>query len=96
MSEFFPLVNIGNMNLERRCGDSGNRIRNCHRSMRIASRIEQNGIKSKSNLMDFIDQFSFHITLEIMEFDLGKAFLKIFKEVFESFASVDFRFPLSE
>jgi hypothetical protein len=46
--------------------------------------------------MDFVDQFSFDIALEIMEFQIWKNRLEGFKILFERSASIDFWLSFSE
>ena len=96
VTEFFPLVNIGDMNFERGSRHTGNRIRNRDRSMGIASGIEQNRIEYETDLVDLIDEFPLHIALIIMKLQLWKSCHQRFEIVFERSAAIDFWLSFSQ
>jgi len=64
--------------------------------MRISARIEDDAILIETNTLQFIDQFAFHITLIIADFDVGVFVAKRFEVGIERFITVDVRFPFAE
>lgn len=46
--------------------------------------------------MDFIDQFTFYIALEIVKMDLRESFFELLKVILKRFTAVDFGLSFSQ
>src|SRR5687767_5058243 len=63
MPERFPLVDIREMHLNGWDLDCHNRIAYCNTGMRVAGRINDDGIEPTLRVLNPRDQFAFHIRL---------------------------------
>ena len=64
------------------CGDCSDSIADGHGGVCISSGIQNNTIKFKTDKLNCIDQFTFHITLIIGEFYSGIFFSEQIKKIF--------------
>ena len=75
---------------------SSDRIADGNRSMRVAAGVKNNTVITESYPLNFVDQFSFYITLKIRDL-LGSVFiLKVFKKCFKGFVTVDIYFTFTK
>jgi len=76
MTVFFPCKNIGNVHFNHRAFYSSYSICNSHRSMCVATGIQNNSVITEAYFMQFINDFSFHIVLKIFKLEFREIFLQ--------------------
>src|SRR5690606_519065 len=96
MSVSFSGECIRNMHFNNRSSNGFNCISNTYGSVCISACIQDNSVIRKSGFLNFIDDFSFYITLKIVNFNILKFALKSLQEIFKSLTSVYFRFSFAK
>ena len=61
MAKFFPLMNIGQMHLNRRQADRRNGVPDCDAGVGIGGRVNDDPIVSRPSLLNPCDQFALAI-----------------------------------
>ena len=92
----FPGVNIGNMHLDHRSGNSPDSIGKSNGRMGISAGIENDTDRRKSALMDFVYQLALDIRLVIMYRMERIAGTQLFEIAFERSVSVNAFFTFSQ
>src|ERR1035437_7336738 len=95
MAIIFTFKHIGNMNFDNRNSDRANSIGNGNGSVRVSSAVEHNTVVGKSNFVNFINQSTFCIRLEIIQLRIREKCFKFLKIGTKSLITINswFTFP---
>src|SRR5690606_41727693 len=96
LSEFLPLIHIGDMYLNDGCGYRGDSIRNGNCCMGISSGIKHDTVVGKADFMQLVDDGTLTIMLKIIQFQWREASLQSIEILLERLIAVDAFFPLPQ
>ncbi len=96
MAECFPRMDVGNMHFYNGSCDCTNGIGNRHRSVGIRPGIDDDAVKRKTYLVDFINELPFVVALKIMQVHIVKGGYQNFKIILKSLSPVHFRFAYAK
>src|SRR5690606_34459970 len=96
VSESFARKNVRNMDFDDRRRDSCNCISDSYRCMCVSGGVENDAVAIKSGLLNFADEFSLDIALEIIKLGIRELSFYLIEVIFKRFGSVNFRFTLAQ
>lgn len=96
MTEFLTLVNVRNMYLDDRGLDSTDAVVQCHGGMGVGTGVQHDTVHAETGVLHLVDEQTFHIALEIVDFHVGIAFAQLWQVVFERRAAIDARFTFAQ
>src|ERR1041384_1661207 len=89
MPKFFAFINIADMDLDHWRFNTRYSITNSHRSMRIGACINYNTVAAKAHFVQFINNFTFYVTLIIIYGDVCIAFAEVDKIVLKTAVAIN-------
>lgn len=96
MPKLFPCVHVRNVYFDYRCGHRTDGILQRYAVMGVCAGVENDSVTGKTSLVDFINQLTLTVGLEVRQFHIRIMPAKTFEIVFERPVAIDGGLTLSQ
>ena len=98
VTELLTLMHVGDVHLDDRTLQRTDAVVQGHAGVGVGSGIQYNTVVApkESRLLHLVDQFAFHVTLEIVDLHLWEPLAQFRQVVLERLRAIDARLPLTQ